>query len=844
MKIVNKLTLRHLKENKKRTVITAIGIIISVAMLTATCVSVTSLAAVYARDLLYTGGEWHAVLPSATAQQIETLEKNTDLKYVAAYKAMDGDIYSFNLHNDKRASLGIGDMGAGNRDYFAAFLTGKYTGTIPKDDTEIMVNRSLLEKNGLHWNIGDKVTLDLGKRYTTDEFGAQRLTAANYTVGEAFESIGEKTFTVVGILEENPPTRGVQILRGLSKAELDGAGVYLTANTLDNATESVLTDAVTSAGLSAKDLEFNKDLFRYNWIVRDVDEGMRVILRFAEIILVLIMIASVMLIYNAFSISLSERSRYLGMLASVGATKAQKRRSVYFEGAVLGAVGIPLGFGAGLLGMAITFKAIEPLLKRSGLNMENTLALSFPWWILPVIAVLSIVTIAVSAYIPARRASRTTPIDALRQTSDVKVKARKLKSPKIVRKVFGYEGELAYKNMKRNGKKSRVITSALVLSVVLFLSVNTFCSMFQEANQMSGEIPYQLYVETPQTEKSRLYADLEQTDGVDAYYSALNTFFSKVRCDSKHLKAAYRDKYTKDGYVLDINVLDDADFNALCTENQLDYHTFYQKSDSELPILVMNSADRKVNAAPIFEDSVVGTALEIPEDKNGTLVFSVTVKGLIRYRNSDLYAYKLSQPSVVSAFVPFSAASEKFDFSQTIVGIETKTHAETADAIQKLLENEGYEKSYVMDTVAQTEMMNSTILIMQVFIYGFITLMTLISVANIFNTVSTGIDLRRKEFAMLKSVGVTPKGFRKMLRFESLFYGLKALIYGLPLSLIISVLMWKTLTDGFTLAFHPDWRIYLGVIVAVFFITGISMAYATSKVKKDSIIETLKSEIN
>ena len=844
MKIVNKLTLRHLKENKKRTVITIIGIIVSVAMLTATCVSVTSLAAVYARDLLYMGGEWHAVLPSATAQQIETLEKNTDLKYVAAYKAMDSDIYSFNLHNDKRASLGIGDMGAGNRDYFAAFLTGKYTGTIPKDNSEIMVYRSLLEKNGLHWNIGDKVTIDLGKRYISDENGSSSFTSINYVVGETFESIGEKTFTVVGILEENPPTRGVQILRGLSKAELDGAGVYLTANTLDNATESVLTDAVTNAGFSTKDLEFNKDLFRYNWIVRDVDKGMRVILHFSEMILALIIIASVMLIYNAFSISLSERSRYLGMLASVGATKSQKRRSVYFEGAVLGAVGIPLGFGAGLLGMAITFKAIEPLLKRSGLKMENTLTLSFPWWILPVIAVLSIVTIAISAYIPARRASRTTPIDALRQTSDVKVKARKLKSTKIVRKVFGYEGELAYKNMKRNGKKSRVITSALALSVVLFLSVNTFCSMFQEANQLSREIPYQLYVETPQTEKARLYADLEQMNSVDQYYSALNTYFSKVRCDSKHLKAAYRDKYAKDGYALCIHVLDDADFNALCTENRLDYHTFYQKSDSELPILVMNSADRKETAAPIFEDSVVGTALEIPESENGTLAFSVTVKGLIRYRNSDLYAYNLSQPSVVSAFVPFSAAIGKVDCSQAVVGIETKTHAETAETIQKLLENEGYENSYVLDTVAQTEMMNSTVLIMQVFIYGFITLMTLISVANIFNTVSTGIDLRRKEFAMLKSVGVTPKGFRRMLRFESLFYGLKALVYGLPLSLIISILMWKSLTEGFTLAFHPDWRIYLGVIMAVFFITGISMAYATAKVKKDSIIETLKSEIN
>ena len=361
---------------------------------------------------------------------------------------------------------------------------------------------------------------------------------------------------------------------------------------------------------------------------------------------------------------------------------------------------------------------------------------------------------------------------------------------------------------------------------------------------MSGKMPYQLYIETPQTEKTRLYNDLEQMNGVDKYYSVLNPYFSKVRCDGKHYKSAYREQYSEKGFVLAVNILDDADFNALCTENQLDYRTFYQASDSELPILVMNSADRKVNAAPIFEDSVVGTALEIPESENGTLAFSVTVKGLVRYRSSDLYAYNLSQPSVVSAFVPYSAAIGKVDCSQAVVGIETKTHAETADAIQKLLENEGYTQSYVMDTVAQTEMMNSTVLIMQVFIYGFITLMTLISVANIFNTVSTGIDLRRKEFAMLKSVGVTPKGFRKMLRFESLFYGLKALVYGLPLSLMISFLMWKTMTEGFTLAFHPDWRIYLGVIVAVFLITGISMAYSTSKVKKDSIIETLKSEIN
>lgn len=845
MKIINKLTLRHLKENKKRTVMTVIGIIVSVAMLTATCVSVTSFADMMARDELYSAGDWQANVENATAEQIEVLEKNDDLKYVAAYKALDGELYSFNLHNEKRASAGIGDIAAGNRDYFSAFVTGEFIGMFPKDETEITVTRSLLTKNGLDWEIGDKVTVDLGKRYITDENGEQQLTANAYTVGETFESTGKKVFTVVGIIEKNSPTRGVDILRGLGQEEADGAKVYLTANTLDRGTEELLTNAVKSAGIDQKQMSVHRELFRYNWIVRDTDNTMQVLINFALILVVIIIFASVMLIYNAFSISISERSRYLGMLASVGATKAQKRRSVYFESAVLGLIGIPLGFGAGLLGIGITFKAISPLLQKSVLNdVPFELRLSFPWWILPIIAALGIVTLIISAYVPARRASRTTPIDALRQTNDVKVKSRKLKVPKIVRTVFGYEGELAYKNLKRNGKKSRVITSALVLSVVLFLSVNTFCSMFQEANKTTESIPYQITVAYPDTEKDRLYKDMQQIDDINRFYSTLNQFFYDVHFSEQHYKSAYRDKYAKKGVTVSMNILDDADFNALCTENKIDYKLFYEKTN-DLPILILNSDGRSENSPAIFEDSLVGTAL--PLAGGDISLYKLTVRGLIRYHNSDLSAYNLTSSVIIAAYAPYSAVKEnpafKDTYSMGFLGIETDTAA-VAEAVQSLLESGNYQNSYVTNLQEQTEAMNATITVMQVFIYGFIALITMIAVVNIFNTVSTGIDLRRKEFAMLKSVGITPRGFRKMLRFESLFYGLKALFYGLPISLGVSVVMWKALTEGFEIPFHPDWRIYLGVTVAVFFITGISMTYATAKVKKDSIIETLKSEIN
>lgn len=845
MNIVNKLTLRHLKENKKRTVITVIGIIISVAMITATCVSVTSLLSFLEKSTLYNSGEWHCQLPSATAEQVQKLSENRDLKYVAQYTAHEEEGYGFNLHNKERESLGVGSIGAGNRDFFSAFLTAPYKGNVPADETEIMVTQDFLTKNKLDWKIGDIVTIDIGKRTQTYEDGTTEPVFGRYSIGEEFQSLGEKKFTVVGILEEkNEPTRSCSILRGLSAREYTATTVYLTANSFDKDTETLLNNAAESAGFSPKDLVFHRDLFRYNLILRDADPALATIAGFSTIILVIIIIASVMLIYNAFGISISERSHYLGMLASVGATRTQKRNSVYFEGFVLGLIGIPLGFGAGILGMYITFQALQPLIENSGLNTSDsaTLVLDFPWWILLVIAAVSAVTIAISAFVPAKRASKTTPIDSLRQNTDIKVKAKHLRSPRIVRMIFGYEGELAYKNMKRNGKKSRVITSSLVLSVVLFLSVNTFCSMFSEANKISSDIPYQIAVITDDmASAAKFRADAAKLDGVNAMYGVENLMFQDLKTDKAYFKKAYADNYGEKGFTLYVSIVDDTDFNAFCRENGMDHKTFYDTATG-LPILMLNGVDRTETAAKLFEDSIVGTSIAIGNDSETFL--QLNVQGLISYKNSDNYCYGLLPAGVIGAYAPKSAV-EKLSLTTTdMIGFETDDHEKLSNDLMLLGESGEYGKISVMDYQEQAKMMNSTIMIIQVFMYGFIALMTLIAAANIFNTVSTSIDLRRKEFAMLKSVGVTPKGFRRMLQFESLFYGLKALIYGLPLSIGISLLMWYALNEGsITIPFHLDWRIYLGVTVAVFLIVGLSMLYSTSKVKKDTIISALKSEV-
>ena len=840
MNIINKLTLRHLKENKKRTVVTIIGIIISVAMITATCVSVTSLIHVFAQSEAYTGGNWHIELENADAGQIEKLEQNEDLQYVGVCKTLElGNQAAVRVDSGKKASVSVGDILAGNRDYFSAMFTASYQGKLPANENEIVVTREFLDKNGLSWQIGDTVRVELGRRVVKDTTGALQQITGSYAVGETFESGGPASYTLVGIAEKsNFPSGSAVLFRGLSQAEQSGGDVYLTAKTLDRGTLDILKNALTKAGI-APDYNLHVELFRYNYIVLESDATMVTLLSFSSVIMIIIMIASVMLIYNAFGISVSERSRYLGMLASVGATKAQKRRSVYFEGAVLGAFGIPLGFLAGIGGMAVTFRVLDPVFAKSGLNYENTsFTLSFPWWIIPVIALLSIITIAISAYIPARRASRTTPIDALRQNTDVRVKAKKLRSPVLIRKIFGYEGELAYKNMKRNGRKSRIITSSLALSIVLFLSVYSFCDMFSEATRLSSDVPYQVYAYVDLQDADRFREEVSALGNFDKMYSVNAIYGTGLTTTKDNFVNGYDRMFSSDegGFPLYLCYVDDNDFNAMCEENGINPKPFY-KGDS---MVVMNGLEHTNSAAKIFSDSVIGTTFSSTKDASDPLT-GYTVGALVPYRDTS-YVYGLASTVYVTAFAPVSAA--QFAGSYTF-GFETTQHEAFSEDVQDILENGNYADSGVMDMVSSIEMMNSTTLIMQVFLYGFITLMALISVANIFNTVSTSIDLRRKEFAILKSVGVTPKGFNRMLRFESLFYGLKALIFGLPLGLLCSYFMQQILVSGsFDIAFYPDWRVYLGVTLAVFLIVGMSMWYATSKVKKDTIVETLKTEIN
>lgn len=860
MNIANKLTYRHLKENKGRTVVTTLGICVSVAMITAVFVAMASFLNLFGEIGKISSGNWDAYYYHLSQSQIEQVEKDSRISKVGLKYGSENK--SFQIKNPTSYKRGTAEMIIGDKSYFEMVLTGNFDGKVPANENEVAVEKDFLDKNGMKdAKVGDKIVLTQGQRQLDD---GSYVTGSNFNKDEKFVPSGdEKEYTITAILHTNPATKYSSVWRGISEDEIksDDICAYITLAKQNSSAYSTIEDIQNDYKIDV--YQANEDVLA-SYLSGRQGDFLVTMLPIVLVVLILIVIASVMLIYNAFGMSLSERVRYLGMLASVGATKSQKRKSVYFEGAILGAIGIPVGILAGILGISITLKLVGHKIISTGMiagvndsNMQMKTVV--PAWAIIGIILVSIFTIFISAFIPARKASKITPIDAIRQRQEIKVKPKKLKAPKYIKKIFGYEGELAYKNLKRNGKKSRLITASIALSIVLFISCNYFCGMFIQASGYEKNIPYQISTTITYGHKKELYDALDKMQGVNKYYIDTTDMSISLGKSSPFIKnneikdmANYTSDYSKlFGGEKDVSTVihyvDDSEFNTLCENNGIDYNAFYGDS---LKCVLLNNLTHKQDTTKVFNDSIIGKHIiqnpDYASDDRNPL--DIEVGGLVKFDKNSLPC-NLVAPGVVGIIMPYSQyinvvnkGVKANDISMNVC-VETDEHKEVAENLTTLLNENDFGSNYVSDNVDALETMNTVIFIIQVFVYGFITLISLITIANIINTISANIALRRKEFAMLKSVGTTPKGFSKMVSLESVFYALKAVIFGVPISVLISVVLNKMLGES-SIPYHFDIKLYLSVIIVVFVLILITMIYSVRKLKSDNIIEALKEDIS
>ncbi|MBQ6020801.1 MAG: ABC transporter permease [Clostridia bacterium] len=834
MNIVQKLTLRHIRTHMKRSVLTALAIVVSVAMVTAVFTTLFSFLIYEHESALLTGGTWHAQYLFENAPDLDVFRNDPNVKtYTLGRNCFDIVVKKGNT--ERRAAVDAADE---NTVGLRALRI--LEGAFPSSPGELLVSRKFLDDYSLGWKVGDTVSF-----------------TANAAPGEETETLETMQYRVCGVADPNVTyfdSRAGIILYDDS-VPVDG-GTYVTVefSELDRTVFDKI-DALTKK-TGALETKRNSDLFSFSGIFRD--SGMlQAMVVFVSILLAIIVIASVAMIYDSFAVSYQERERYLGMLASVGATKKQKRASIYFEGLILSAVAIPVGLGAGFLGMEITFRSIQTqLLEVITMHSAEAFRVRFSPWIILGAVLTAAFTVGVSCYIPARKASKTSPIDAIRGANTVKVKkAKRLRVSRLTRKLFGYEGELAVKNFKRNGRRSRNIVFALVMSAALFLTVSNFSTLLDALmkEEIGGrQADFTVFINAVDIGKAeRILRDEIDSDRVFGWQA---TYCSADISDDLTAQAQELLGPTEEyGVPVMLFGLDNATFDAYVKQLGADASAFHGKSEPRAVLynLARDTRTRKNRAIPCFENSVRGTKLHIRRgtDDGGIGAEADVEIALLTEREPEDFASSVAQQVIPSLIVPFDTFFE-FESRENGVanyGVIAGNYEEVERKAEELLYDAGLTDGYfgMYDNGASLRSMNATFDIIKVFVYGFITLITLIAVINIVNSVANSMNERRREFAMLRSVGLTPGGFKKMVWAESLRYGAKSLLFSLPLGLAVNFGMYLALdaSDGIGVRFSPNPLIYLAAALGVFAIIAASLLYSADKLKDDGIIENLKEDI-
>jgi len=782
-------------------------------------------------------------------------------------------------------------------------------GTLPKDPTEIILPEHLTSNGKVNYTLGDTVTLDVGDRtldgrrlgQDTPVYTYDSETQVEIMSGERLENTEPRTYTVVGIYErpafEDYSAPGYTALTAADTKSADQAPIHCYFKLHK---PSGVYDFMKEMGYTQEyRYAYNTKVLLYSGTA-PFDSFLTAFYSLAAIIIALIVFGSVSLIYNAFSISVSERTRQFGLLSSVGATRKQLRRMVLFEALAVSIVGIPLGILVGIGGIGITLLLIGDKF-FSIVRVDIPMRLCVSWQAVVIAAVIALVTVLISAWIPSKRATGVSAVEAIRQSVDIKVSGRPVRTSKLAYKLFGLPGVLAGKHYKRNRKKYRTTVVSLFMSIVLFVSAAAFTDYMMESAEgglASDQFDLIYAAEsdasaamTPDALLDLLFSEQNVTGGTYTKKQFLQGDISR-----EYVTAMFADRFSnlgmerEDAAPKELSIsgylyfVADAEFNRLLEKYDLKEADYYDR-DKPLGIALDRNIelDRRLEKYVTLDtlkgDVCVIEGLYYVEidgyyrkdsriDENGNKVILYQNRDnesdIIELPYEESFAkYTLrsektieeapffvsrSTPVAINMIYPYSMLESVVpeaalnQFRNTEYFLTSSDHTASFENLATVLTENGLSSRQLFDYAANAETNRNVVTIIRVFAYGFIVLISLIAAANVFNTISTNISLRRREFAMLKSVGMTQKGFRRMMNYECLLYGSKALLLGLPVSCGITYLIYRAVTTAYETSFHLPWAAIGIAVLSVFLVVFATMMYSMSKVKKDNPIDALKNE--
>lgn len=882
MKLLNKLTLKNLRLNKVRTAVTIIGIMLSAALIT-----VVSGMALSGRQTMINGqtawsGDYDVALDIIDNSKIDDIRSNRDVEN-AFYKERLGFSKATVADN---AEYGYAVTAISENAFDGCFKLSLEKGSFPTNSNEAVVTGAFKNTDGKDVKIGDKITLELGVLKSTDgkvlgESELLDLSPKRFKESKITDK-KQKTYTITGIIE-NPNTSElnnpsscfgiytvsdekspVEAIRTKHMNKLyiaytpqsEGNYIQNTADILGFKADgmSVWEDEISPEDQQASGINgysFNTTLLAMKGY--GGSEGTNVmIFSLAVIIIIIVMLASVFVIRNSFAISITEKTSMYGMLASVGATKRQIRRNVLFEGFILGLIGIPLGI---LLGLGVNAILITILNSVLG-DVLSGAKFVFVTPTIPIICaiVLSAVTIFCSSFFIALRASRIPPLVAIRGNKDIKVKNNKpYRTSKLTKKLFGVGGEIASKSLKRSRKKYRTTVISIVVSVAMFIAVSAFMDYgmtFTDHYYGNADYSYMVSgIDAKQAQTIEKMPEIENYLTVGLQYGYVSADVPVNECGENFL---YDDADGTKSFGAEFLEFEHDTFVKICRELELDYNKV--KGGvlvySQVTPYDMENMEGTGEPMKLFGKTAPTKLTVYGNDDNGNELITGKLKvssvfdkipESIEYVTGD--GTTLGGSLIIGEQGVISPQLGKHGCDITLYA-NTSDHTSLTNRIESM-SGTGDSESYIsiFDYEEIVNQFNAIMLIVGIFVYGFIGVISLIGLTNIFNTISTNMQLRSKEFASLKSIGMTKKEFNRMIRLESLMYGIKSLLIGIPLGVLGVFAIFSAFSNGnVPMSFVFPWKAILISIAAVIIVVWLIMKYSISKVNKQNIIETIRND--
>lgn len=819
MNILNELTVKSLKKNKRRTVLTIFGILLSVALITAITTFVSSMQGSLVDFAKKNSGNYHIL--------VENVPKDKQ-KYLLHNEKAEKKIVIQTIGNAKPLSLqyeeGVNEENATKikvravkKENFSDLGMILQSGKFPQSENEIVIPEHFRGDYTTKIRVGDKLKLNIDgkeKEYTVS--GISGMSAVEFHSEEGM--LGCSLFT---ISDDEKISENIDV-----------------AMLMKNPKDTFAFREMLEKELGLHELQINNILLDFQGAV--VNANVLVVLKvLAGMVIGIILLTSIFVIKNSFDISITERLKQYGMLVSVGATSKQIRKNVLFEGVILGIIAIPLGVLLGVGAIWCTLQVVMKILEGTSFGGEVELKMYVSVVAILIAVAVAIVMIYISSLIPAKKAQKVSPMEAICEAKDTKLEAKKLRTSKLFRKVFGIEGEIARKNLKRSRKKYRTTVFSLFISIVLFLSISSVRIYGQEMQNMKfAKMDYNLiahYDEDDLGKQGEIFRRASKVDGVKKAEivkvwigDPKNISFTKTAEKSRGIEEFTQEEKDKEAQYVFYSLSNET-YKAFAKELGLSYEEVKDKGilcDTSISF-VRDEEDEKAKKTKYHELAVKeGEKLQF----DGGEIEIVKRADRLPFTQNFYYG--------VNVIVSEEWMSHR-DFRYDGLYIDAEDTMKVRENMEKITGKDGW--TY-MDFAEQARENNSINLIISIFLYGFVAVISIIGITNVFNTITTNVALRSREFATLRSVGMTDKEFKKMIWYESFLYGTKSLLYGVPVGLGLSYIFYRQFTNILEMSYIVPYQQVIICILFVFIIVCLTMQYAVKKVEKQNIIETIRNE--